>query len=130
MLKEAAIHFSLFDKPHFSNICTLWCATIQTNWLCKDRKKVRGTQASILINSSTELSKIQLFLWLSLSYFVIQVSPLLRMTHLILKYTKAQSSLVLNYPLLPGKTGKCFRCSVIWGSEPNWLVFTSFNIKV
>ena len=29
MLKEATIHFCLFDESHFSNICTLYYVTIE-----------------------------------------------------------------------------------------------------
>ena len=53
MLKEVTIHFCLFYEFHFSNIFTFWYVTmewIETNWLCKNRKEVRSSEASILIN--------------------------------------------------------------------------------
>ena len=57
------------DESHSSNICTLWyvtCECIDIHWVRKHRKKVRCSKASISINSSNELSKMQFFLWLSL----------------------------------------------------------------
>ena len=53
MLKEATIHFyCLFDESYFSNICTLWYVIMECtklNWLCKHMKKVRSSQAAILV---------------------------------------------------------------------------------
>ena len=60
MLKEATIYFCLFDESHY---VIMEC--IEINWLCKHRKKNRGRQASISINSWVELSKIQFALWVS-----------------------------------------------------------------
>ena len=68
MLKEATINFCLFDESHFPNICTLEyviMVCIEINFLRKRRKKNRSRQASISINSSVELSKIQFALWVS-----------------------------------------------------------------
>ena len=60
--KEQPFIFCLFDKPPFSNICSFWNGTmksVELNWLCKHMKNVRSSQASISINSFTELSKMQ-----------------------------------------------------------------------
>ena len=43
---------------------------IEIDWFCKHRKKVRSSQASISINSCTELSKTQLFLVSIVKFFI------------------------------------------------------------
>ena len=72
MLRESTIYFCLFDESHFSNTCTLQYVTIECmgiNWLCRHRKKVRSSEASVSINSCTELIKAKFSLWLSLKAF-------------------------------------------------------------
>ena len=69
ILKEATIHFLVFDESHFSNIFTLKHATIECieiNLLRKYRKNVRSSQSSIPINSCTEFTKLQFSLRVSL----------------------------------------------------------------
>ena len=45
-----------------SNICThVTMECIELNWSCRHMKNVRSSQASVLINSWTELSKTQFF---------------------------------------------------------------------
>ena len=61
-LKKTAIHFCLFYESHFSSICTLEYVTVESieiNWLCKHRKKLRSIQASFSINSCSQSSKTQ-----------------------------------------------------------------------
>ena len=61
MLKEATIPVCLFHESH-SNICALQYMTtecLEINWLCKQMKKVRISQASIIINLCK--SKISVF---------------------------------------------------------------------
>ena len=84
MLKETTIHFYLFDESHFSNIFSHFSITffitffiqldyetikyVEVNWLCKNRKKVRRSQASISTNSRAELSKTKFSLRVSLIF--------------------------------------------------------------
>ena len=66
--KEQLFMFCLFGESLCSNICTLQYATmefIELIWLWKHIKKVRSSQPSISLSSSTELSKTQ-FLPLSI----------------------------------------------------------------
>ena len=49
MLKEATIHFCLFDESYMAMEC------IEMYWLCKYNKKVRRGQAAISMKSYTEL---------------------------------------------------------------------------
>ena len=57
--EKATIYFCLFDEYHFSNNWALSYVTrecIEINWMCEHRKKVISSQASVSINSCTELS--------------------------------------------------------------------------
>ena len=63
MLKGPTILFCLSDESSFSNIWILvnmW-QWIELNWLRKHMKKVRNSQASISIDSCSELSKTRFF---------------------------------------------------------------------
>ena len=67
MLKGSTIHFyCLFDEPLFSNMCTYLDTIIECrelNGLCKHMKKVRSSQAAILI---LNLVKHSFSLWVLL----------------------------------------------------------------
>ena len=49
MLKEATIHFCLFDESYVA------MESIEIYWLCKYNKEVRRSQAAISRKSYTEL---------------------------------------------------------------------------
>ena len=50
MLKGATINFyCLFDESHFSNICNVIMECIELNWLSKPMKKIRSSEAAILV---------------------------------------------------------------------------------
>ena len=51
MLKEATIHFCLFDERKHLSSLILKIECIEINYMRKDRKKIRSSQASFSINS-------------------------------------------------------------------------------
>ena len=57
---------SVYLMSHVSNICTLWYVIMEfeeLNWICKHMKKVRSSQAAILLLNWV---KTHLSLWVSL----------------------------------------------------------------
>ena len=58
------------NAPFLFPLKTMEC--IELDWLCKHMKNIRSSQASVSINSSTELSKIQFFL-----VGIVNVNPLI-----------------------------------------------------
>ena len=121
MLKGATINFyCLIDEQNFSNVCALLyliIECIELNWLCKYMKKVRSSQAAILVLN-----------WVKTQFFPMSIVNLNMKNSMVILFF-----LVRKYPFCVNSIQKFKRVSLRQNSVPrlnmqNFIVMFTFSI--